>query len=70
MYDYELFVTFWEEFLYPMGLSFSAVMAVVLLITADLVSTIVVAICVLMTDLFLGGLIFYWDLSANPVVMV
>lgn len=70
MYDYELFVTFWEEFLYPMSLSFSAVIAVILLITADIVATLVVALCVLMTDIFLGGLMFYWGLSANPVVMV
>ena len=70
LYDYQLFVTFWDEFLYPMGLSFTAVIAVILLITADFVATLVVALCVLMTDLFLGGLIYYWGLSANPVVMV
>lgn len=69
-YDFELFIGFYEEFALPMILSFIAVLLVILVITSDLIATLVVAICVLMTDLFLAGLIFYWNLSLNPVVML
>ena len=53
-----------------MILSFVAVLLVILVITSDLVATLVVAICVIMTDLFVAGLIFYWNLSLNPIVML
>ena len=53
-----------------MILSFIAVLLVILVITSDLIATLVVAICVLMTDLFLAGLIFYWNLSLNPIVIL
>ena len=43
---------------------------VILVITSDLIATLVVAICVIMTDLFLAGLIFYWNLALNPIVML
>ena len=53
-----------------MILSFAAVLLVILVITSDLIATLVVAICVLMTDLFVAGLIFYWNLALNPIVML
>ena len=61
-YDFELFNGFYEEFAFPMILSFVAVLFVILIITADITATIVVATCVIMTDLFVAGLIFYWHL--------
>ena len=53
-----------------MILSFAAVLLVILVIISDLIATLVVAICVLMTDLFVAGLIFYWNLALNPIVML
>ena len=43
---------------------------VILLITANLTATLVVALSVFMTDLFLFGLLFYWGLTLNPMVIL
>lgn len=53
-----------------MGLSFMAVLVVILVITSDITATLVVAMCVLMTDMFVAGLIFYWNLTLNPIVVL
>ena len=53
-----------------MGLSFVAVLFVILVITSDITATGVVATCVIMTDLFVAGLIFYWNLALNPIVLL
>ena len=50
--------------------SFISVLLVILIITSDITATVVVASCVIMTDLFLAGLIFYWNLSLNPIVIL
>ena len=69
-FDIELFVSFWDEFAFPMLLSFTAVLVVILVITSDIVATLVVALCVIMTDIFLAGIIYYWRLALNPIVML
>ena len=53
-----------------MLLSFLAVLIVILVITSDLVATFAVAICVILTDLFLAALIYYWNLTMNPIVLL
>ena len=53
-----------------MTYSFTCVIVVILIITSDVIATLVVALCVLMTDLFVAGLIHYWHLSLNPIVML
>ena len=45
-------------------------MTVILIITSNLVATLIVAVSVFMTNLFLLGLIYYWGLTLNPVVML
>ena len=37
---------------------------------SDITATLVVAICVILTDLFVAGLIFYWGLALNPIVLL
>ena len=69
-YDIELFFTLYAEFLTPMLLSFSAVLVVILIITSDIIATLVVTLCVLMTDIFLAGIMFYWNLTLNPIVLL
>ena len=69
-FDIELFVTFWDEFTFPMLLSFTAVLIVILVITSDITATLVVALCVIMTDIFVAGIIYYWRLALNPIVML
>ena len=69
-FDIELFVSFWDEFTFPMLFSFTAVLVVILVITSDITATLVVALCVIMTDIFVAGIIFYWDLALNPIVIL
>ena len=70
LYDYELFTTLADDFTGTMVLTFVSVLVVILIITSDVTATLVVAICVLLTDLFLAGLIFYWNLALNPIVIL
>ena len=70
LFDYELFMNFWAEFAIPMALAFCSVCVVILIITSDVIATLVVALCVLLTDLFLCGLVHYWRLTFNPVVVL
>ena len=41
-----------------------------MVITADITATLTVAFCVMITDIFLAGLIYFWDLTLNPMVML
>ena len=66
----ELFFTLYAEFVTPMLLSFAAVLVVILIITSDIIATFVVSLCVAMTDIFVAGIIFYWNLTINPIVLL
>ena len=50
--------------------AFVAVLLVILIITSDITATLVVATCVIMTDIFVAGLIFYWNLTLNPLAIL
>ena len=69
-FDFELYLTFWDEYTTPMIYAFVAVLLVILIITSDITATLVVATCVIMTDIFVAGLIFYWNLTLNPLVIL
>ena len=45
-------------------------LVIILLITSNITATFVVALSVAMTDLFLFGLLFYWGLTLNPMVIL
>lgn len=47
-----------------------AVSLVIFFITSSLAATFMVLLCVLLVDLFLGALVYYWGLSFNSVVVV
>ena len=47
-----------------------AVIAVVFIITADIPVTALVSLNVFWVDLFLMGVIHFWDLTLNPIVMI
>ena len=53
-----------------MGVSIIAVLMIILVFTSDITVTILVAICICTTDLFLVGLIYYWGLTLNPVIVL
>ena len=69
-FDIEIFITLYDEFAFPIIFSFAAVLLVILIITSDITATLVVATCVIITDLFVAGLIYYWHLALNPIVLL
>ena len=70
MLDYELYFVFVDETLLSCGLSIVAVFIVVVIITGSIPITCLVVLAILLVDLFLIALIFYWDLTFNNVVVV
>ena len=68
--DFEQYVVFTKETVTSTGLSILAVMGVVLIITANLPVTLLVALSVLLVDFFLVALIYYWSLTFNSIVVV
>ena len=53
-----------------MILSIFAVLLIILIITANIGVTGLVGLCVLLTDVYIGGLIHFWRLTLNPIVVV
>ena len=68
--DYEQYFLFVRETATSMGLSITACLIVILIITASIQATLLVAFCVLLVDMFLSALIFYWGLTFNPLVVI
>ena len=59
-----------DETITSLSLSMVAVLLIILIITADFGVTGLVALCVLLTDLFILGLVTFWGLTLNPLVVV
>ena len=70
MLDYELYVVFMYETFLSCGLSVLAVFGVVLFVTGSLPVTALVVLAVVLVDLFLLGLVHFWDLTFNTVTVV
>ena len=68
--DYELYFVFLEETVISTSLSLVAVFFVVLFITASFPITLLVMLAVILVDLFLVALVYYWDLTFNNIVVV
>jgi hypothetical protein len=68
--NYEQYFSFVEETIYSSGMSFLAVVLVILFVTSSLTATILVGICVLLVDLLLLALLFYWGLTFNTIVVL
>ena len=67
---FEQYVVFFKETALSVGLSICAVFLVVLLITGSLPITLLVVLAVILVDLFLLGLIYFWDLTMNNIIVV
>lgn len=52
------------------SLSITVVLIIIMIITANPTITLLVGLCVFMTDIFLFGMIHYWNLTLNPVLLV
>ena len=67
--DYEIFFVIDSEIIKSMALSIMACLIVILIVTASFQATILVTFCVLLVDLFLCALVFFWGLTINPAVL-
>ena len=70
MLDFEQYVVFTQETRSSWGLSLVAVLFVIIFITASFCVTIMVTISVLLVDLFLVALVYYWGLTFNGMIVV
>ena len=68
--DYEMWQTFRSEMTLCISLSIVVILVIIMIITSNFTVTVLVGFCVGMTDLFLFGLIYYWGLTLNPVLLV
>lgn len=68
--DIEMWRTFTDEMTLCVSLSIIVILIIIFLITANPTITLLVGLCVLMVDTFLFGLIHYWRLSLNPILLV
>ena len=68
--DIEMWRTFTDEMTLCVSLSIIVILVIIFLITANPTITLLVGLCVLMVDTFLFGLIHYWRLSLNPILLV
>lgn len=68
--DFEMWYTFTSELTLCMTLSITIILGIILLVTANLYITFLVALCVGINDIFLLALIYYWDLNLNPIVLM
>ena len=68
--DYEQYFRFTIETIITTGSSIAAIAVVVLVITSSFTATSLVVFCVLLVDLMLVGLMHYWGLTFNSIVVV
>jgi len=68
--DFEQYFVFKEDSIMSAVLSIAAVLIIILVITASVTATLLVAFCVLLVDLYLVGLVYFWGLSFSPFVMI
>ena len=70
MLKYEQYVVLVSETSLSIGLSICAVFLVVIFVTGSFSVTILVVFAVALVDLFLIGLLHYWSLTMNNIVVV
>jgi len=65
-----MWYTFTSELVLCLSLSIVVILGIILLVTANVKVTILVAMCVGITDIFLFALIHFWELTLNPIVLM
>ena len=68
--DFEQYLTFIDETIFTLCLSIFAVEIIILVITSDLTVTMLVGVNVLLTDMYIIALVYFWGLTLNPLVIV
>ena len=69
-FDFESYVVFEQEAIMNVVLALVAVFFVLMVVTANLIITLFILFCVVLVDLFLFGLLAFWDVTLNSVTIV
>jgi len=69
-FDFEVYVVFQQEAVMNIGLALVAVFIVLMIVTANFTVTMFILLCVALVDLFLLGLLTFWDVTLNSVTVV
>lgn len=69
-FDYESYVVFDKETITNVGLALAAVFVIMFVFTANIIITIFVLLCVILVDVFIFGLLSFWDITLNSVTVV
>lgn len=68
--SFEQYMDFKTDSMISLAMSVLAILAVILVITASLVVTLLVAFSVALVDLFLLALFYYWEMKYNHIVFL
>jgi Niemann-Pick C1 protein len=69
-FNYETYVVFKKELTLNVTLALLAVFVVVLSITINFVVSFMIVSCVVLVDLFLFGILAYWNLTLNHITII
>ena len=69
-FDYESYVVFDKETITNVSLALAAVFVIMFIFTANIIITIFVLLCVILVDVFIFGLLSFWDITLNSVTVV
>lgn len=69
-FDFETYVVFRSEAILNVCLALVAVFVVLMIVTANLTVTMFILLCVALVDLFLLGLLHFWNVTFNSVTVV
>lgn len=69
-FDFETYVIFKEEAILNVCLALVAVFVVLMIVTANFTITMFVLLCVALVDVFLFGLLTFWNITLNSVTVV
>lgn len=69
-FDFETYVIFKEEAILNVCLALVAVFVVLMVVTANFTITMFVLLCVALVDVFLFGLLTFWNITLNSVTVV
>ena len=69
-FDFESYVVFAKEAVMNVALALVAVFCVLMTVTANIQVSLFILFCVVLVDLFLFGLLSFWDVTLNSVTIV
>jgi len=69
-FDFEVYVVFKQEAIMNIVLALVAVFIVLMIVTANLTVTLFILLCVALVDMYLLGLLTFWNITLNSVTVV